>query len=134
MTLATLLVVVVLCLLVLLALTWWAARQMKQGLERGVPGAQQERRTIRVSPACVGRMRVLTGDPVLLELGGGVLRYQIGKQPLTRVSVATGETDRALREIASVLVTEFGASWMVVVRPVSDECLMVDRLSQHRLK
>ena len=134
MTLGTLLVVVALCLLVLLVLTWWVAARVKQRLDGGPPGAAQEQRTIRVGSACVSRLRALTADPLLLELGGGVLRYQIGTQPMRQASLAAGETGKALRAIGSALVTELGASWIVVVRPVSDECLMVNWLSQHRLK
>lgn len=129
MTLGTLIIVVVVMLLALMTAAWWVARRVKKRLDRAVPGAKHERRTVRVSPGCVQRLRVLTGDPLLLKLGDSVLGYQIGQQPMTPAVLAPGDTRQALREVSSALVTEFGARWVVVVRPASDESLMVDRIS-----
>ena len=128
MTLGTLIIVVLVILVVLLVASWYVARSVKQRVDAELPTSIHMRRTVKVTPACVVRLRTLTDEPVLLKLHDGVLRYQVGNRPMTPAAVAPGESAVALREVGTALVTEFGAHWVAVVQPSAEDSVTVDRL------
>ena len=129
MSLGTLLIVVLVVLAVVLVAGFVAATRVKRRIDADKPVAARVKRTVKVSPACVERLRILSREPVLVKLEEGVLRFQADKRPLAPVAVAPGEGAKALREVGTVLVTEFGAHWVAVVQPVSEDAISVDRLA-----
>jgi hypothetical protein len=128
-TLGTLVIVVLVGLVVLLVGAWYAATRVKQRIDAEAPAAARARRALKVTPACVVRLRALSDEPLLLKLDDGVLRYQVGNRPMAPAAVAPGESATALREVGSALVTEFGAHWVAVVQPSAEDSVAVDRLA-----
>jgi hypothetical protein len=129
MSLGTLLIVVLIVLAVLLVGGFAAATRVKRRIDHDKPVAVRVKRTVKVTPACVERLRVLSQEPVLLKLEEGVLRFQVDRRPLAPAAVAPGDAAKALREVGTVLVTEFGAHWVAVVQPTAEDTLSVDRLA-----
>ena len=129
MSLGALLIVVLIVLAVLLVVGFAAATRVKRRIDTDKPVAVRVTRTVKVTSACVENLRVLSQEPVLLKLDEGVLRFQVDKRPLAPAAVAPGGAAKALREVGTVLVTEFGAHWVAVVQPVADDALTVDRLA-----
>ena len=129
MSLGTLLIVVLVVLAVVLVAGLVVATRVKRRIDTDKPVAVRVKRTIKVSPACIDRLRILSSEPVLVKLEEGVLRFQADKRPLAPVAIAPDEAGKGLREVGTVLVTEFGAHWVAVVHPVSEDALSVDRLA-----
>ena len=129
MSLGTLLIVVLIVLAVVLVGGFVAATRVKRRIDTDKPVAVRAKKTIKVSPACVERLRILSAEPVLVKLEEGVLRFQADKRPLAPVAIAPDEAGKGLREVGTVLVTEFGAHWVAVVQPVGDDTVSVDRLA-----
>jgi hypothetical protein len=129
MTLGSLLIVVIVVLAILLVAGFMAATRVKRRIDSDKIVAVRAKRTVKVSTGCVERLRILSQEPVLLKLEEGVLRFQADKRPLAMVTAAPGEGAKALREVGTVLVTEFGAHWVAVVQPVSEDAISVDRLA-----
>jgi hypothetical protein len=129
MSLGTLLIVVLIVLAVVLVGGFVAATRVKRRIDTDKPVAVRAKKTITVSPACVERLRILSAEPVLVKLEEGVLRFQADKRPLAPVAIAPDEAGKGLREVGTVLVTEFGAHWVAVVQPVGDDTVSVDRLA-----
>lgn len=129
MSIGALLIIVLIVLAALLMAAWYAATRVKHRIDEEAPAAVHARRTVKVTSACVERLRILSEEPVLLKLGDGVLRYQVGNRPIAPAAVAPGEAATALREAGTALVTEFGVRWVAVVHPVGEDALNVDRLA-----
>jgi len=49
---------------------------VKRRIDTDKPVAVRVKRTIKVSPACIDRLRILSSEPVLVKLEEGVLRFQ----------------------------------------------------------
>ena len=129
MTLGSLLIVVVIILAILLVAGFVTATRVKRKIDSDKIVAVRAKRTVKVSAGCVERLRILSPEPVLLKLDEGVLRFQADKRPLAPVAAAPGEGGKALREVGTVLVTEFGAHWVAVVQPAAEDAISVDRLA-----
>ncbi|NLG64905.1 MAG: hypothetical protein GX537_04805 [Actinobacteria bacterium] len=125
--LTLLLVLVGVSVPVLLAFAWLAATHVKRRID--TPPGTIVSHTVRVSAACVHRLRELSDQPLLLKLEDGVLRYQADDRPMAPVAVAPGLAPVALREVGVALSGKFGESWVAVVRLASPETVVADRLS-----
>jgi hypothetical protein len=130
MTHGALMITVLVVLVAVLVAVYVAGTRVKRRIEsEAAPTPVSAKRTLKVTPACVARLRALSEEPVLMKLNEGVLRYQVGTRPMAPVAVAPGEAGTALREVGTALVTEFGAHWVAVVKPAAEDAVSIERLA-----
>ncbi len=110
---------------------WLYGRRVKRGADDEAPWALAgARATVQFSPQSVAVLRQLSGEPILLKQTEEGLRVQIENRRMVPSSAFVEQGASGALGEAGVAVTRlYGVRWVVVVSPVGDDQLSVQRLA-----